>query len=65
MVVATSGDNQLFRVEAYFMLAGLVGCVLLQLRYLNVSLTKADALLVVPIYQVFWVRRHALLVAVV
>jgi hypothetical protein len=34
----------------------LVLCVFLQLRYLNVSLLKANALLVVPVYQVFWVR---------
>lgn len=58
--LTAKGDNQLLQVQPYLMAGAMGGCVFLQLRYLNTSLTKADALLVVPIYQVFWVLLNVL-----
>ena len=41
--LTAKGDNQLTRPEPYIMALAVGGCVFLQLRYLNVSLTKAGA----------------------
>ena len=41
--MSVSGDNQMQHFEVYLMILGLVTCVFLQLRYLNVSLVTAGA----------------------
>ncbi len=49
------GKNQFTHVFTYIVLILAVFCLYLQMKLLNEGLEKADALFVVPIYQVFWV----------
>ena len=50
-----AGDNQFAHFFAYVEIIGLLVCVFLQMKLLNMGLEKADALFIVPVYQVFWV----------
>jgi magnesium transporter len=50
-----AGNNQFHDAASFFLCFGLVACLLLQIRLLNEGLMKADALFVVPVYQVCWV----------
>ena len=49
------GRNQFTNFFSYVLIAMLLACLVLQMKWLNVGLTKADALFVIPVYQVFWV----------
>jgi len=50
-----NGENQFVYPASYFIVLGLVVCLVLQMRLLNTGLSKADALYIVPVYQVMWV----------
>ncbi len=41
--LTVKGENQLLHVQPYMMAGAMGGCVFLQLKYLNTSLTKAGA----------------------
>jgi hypothetical protein len=47
--LTAKGDNQLFQVQPYLMAGAMGGCVFLQLRYLNTSLTKAGQVVRGPV----------------
>jgi phosphatidylserine synthase len=49
------GNNQFNNFFAYILVAMLALCLFLQMKWLNIGLTKGDALFVLPVYQVFWV----------
>jgi hypothetical protein len=53
------GDNQFTQPGSYFFLVLLVVFLLLQMKLLNAGLERADALFVVPIYQVVLVCSFA------
>jgi len=54
-----AGNNQFNNPLAYFFVLFLIGMVYLQMKFLNLGLSKADALYVVPVYQVCWVVMNA------
>lgn len=50
----------LTNVFTYVLFVCMLGFLVLQVRFLNMGLAKADALLVVPIYQVSWVLMNCI-----
>jgi hypothetical protein len=59
VIVTSDGDNQ-FVFWGTYMLFVLMGLFLfLQVKFLNMGLVRANALLVVPVYQVSWVFANA------
>eukprot|EP00823_Brevimastigomonas_motovehiculus_P006273 TRINITY_DN513_c0_g1_i1.p1 TRINITY_DN513_c0_g1~~TRINITY_DN513_c0_g1_i1.p1 ORF type:complete len:1038 (+),score=406.69 TRINITY_DN513_c0_g1_i1:116-3229(+) len=49
------GENQFVHAASYFMIGGLALSLFFQMKLLNDGLSKADALYIVPVYQVSWV----------
>jgi hypothetical protein len=52
------GDNQFAHPASYFFILFLFLFLFLQMRILNEGLSKADALVIVPVYQVCWVMMN-------
>lgn len=57
--VTIDGDNQFDKPLSYFFVVLLVIMVFFQMKLLNQGLSKADALYIVPVYQVCWVVMNA------
>ena len=55
----SSGDNQFDQPLPYFFIVFLGFLLVMQMKFLNNGLARADALYVVPIYQVCWVVMNA------
>jgi len=52
------GENQFDHPASYFLIFFLFTFLFLQMRILNEGLSKADALIIVPVYQVCWVMMN-------
>jgi len=52
------GENQFVHPASYFLIFFLFTFLFLQMRILNEGLSKADALIIVPVYQVCWVMMN-------
>jgi len=52
------GENQFVNFASYFIIFFLFAFLFLQMRILNEGLSKADALVIVPVYQVCWVTMN-------
>ena len=53
-----NGVNQFTNAFSYAMIVGLAATIFLQMKWLNIGLTKGDSLFVLPVYQVFWVTMN-------
>lgn len=49
------GEEGVFSFEALLIVSGLVVNLLMQVRFLNEALRRFDILLIVPVYQTFWI----------
>jgi len=52
------GENQFVNFASYFIIFFLFAFLFAQMRMLNEGLSKADALVIVPVYQVCWVTMN-------
>ena len=59
VIQTSSGDNQFAYWGTYMLFMLLGGFLFLQVKFLNMGLIRANALLVVPVYQVSWVVANA------
>ncbi|RLO08612.1 hypothetical protein DYB28_012407, partial [Aphanomyces astaci] len=54
------GADAFAHVTTYVIIAGLVTCLLCQISFLNGGLKRFDALVVIPVYQSFWILMSVL-----
>ncbi|RHY24677.1 hypothetical protein DYB32_008740 [Aphanomyces invadans] len=54
------GADAFVHITTYVIIAGLVTCLLCQISFLNGGLKRFDALVVIPVYQSFWILMSVL-----
>lgn len=58
--VSSSSASPFLRLETWLIITGMIVCLICQISYLNAGLKRFDALVMVPVYQSFWILMSVL-----